>query len=70
MLLLFVADMRLYLCSDSSSKSNGFYNSNDNTFSIKNLNSISASRVPNNLLLLKYVGAPIMIHKNMDHSAD
>ena len=50
-------------------KSDSNYDSNDDTFSIEFLNSIRAFGVPNHKLLLK-VGAPIMMRRNMNHSAD
>ena len=66
-LSLFPGEERFYLSSDSIDKSFSNYSSNDNPFSIEFLNTIRASRVPNNKLVLK-VGAPIMLLRNMDQS--
>ena len=65
-LSLFQGEEMLYLSSDSISKSDNTYGSNNDAFSIEFLNSIRASRVPNYKLLFK-VGALIMMLRNMNH---
>ena len=67
-LSIFPGEERLYLSSDSISKFNSNYGSNNDAFSIEFLNSIRASGVPNHKLLLK-VSAPIIMLRNMNYSA-
>ena len=57
-----------YLSSDSISRADGNYDTDNDVFSIEFLNSIRASGVPNHRLVLK-VGVPIMMLRNLDQSS-
>ncbi|XP_057544039.1 uncharacterized protein LOC130823436 [Amaranthus tricolor] len=67
-LSLLPGDEKVYLSSDSISKSDGCFESNADAFSVEYLNSIKCSGLPNHELKLK-VGAPVMMLRNIDQSA-
>ena len=68
-LSLLLGDKRVCLSSNSISKSYVYYNSNNNAFSIQFINTIKCSGIPNHEIRLKK-GAPVMLLRNIDPSAD
>ena len=60
-----LGEEKFQLNSDSISKTDNNYGTNDDAFSIEFPSTICASGVPNHELVLK-VGAPIMLLRNMD----
>lgn len=60
-----LAEERIYLSSDNICKEDGEINLDDAVFSVKNLNTIKCSGLPNNEIKLKE-GCIIMLLKNID----